>query len=326
MTRPLRIEYPGAWYHVMNRGRRGENIFADNDDYETFIALLQETTEMFDLRVAAFCLMSNHYHLLVQTPVANLSRAMRHINGVYTQRYNRRQNTDGQLFRGHYKSVLVQENSHLLELLRYIHRNPVRAQMCNAAGDYLWSSHRGYCNSAKKWDWLHKEFLLGMFDQDLHKAKKQYKSFVQCEDSAEVTDFFSRKNLSSFFGSRNFIEWVKSTYHQLQNHKEIPQSRHLAPTIDDIKRTVCQYYEVEQRQLEQTKRGQVNEARNVAIYLARKRCGLRLEEIGQEFELLQYSSVSSIVTRTEKQLSKNKQLRNRIKEISQKLNKSQAKT
>jgi len=326
MARPLRIEYPGAWYHVMNRGRRGENIFADNDDYETFIALLQETTEMFDLRVAAFCLMSNHYHLLVQTPVANLSRAMRHINGVYTQRYNRRQNTDGQLFRGRYKSVLVQEDSHLLELLRYIHRNPVRAQMCNAAGDYLWSSHRGYCNSAKKWDWLHKEFLLGMFDQDLHKAKKQYKSFVQCEDSAEVTDFFSRKNLSSFFGSRNFIEWVKSTYHQLQNHKEIPQSRHLAPTIDDIKRTVCQYYEVEQRQLEQTKRGQVNEARNVAIYLARKRCGLRLEEIGQEFELLQYSSVSSIVTRTEKQLSKNKQLRNRIKEISQKLNKSQAKT
>ena len=82
---------------------------------------------MFDLRVAAFCLMLNHYHLLVQTPAANLSRAMRHINGVYTQRYNRRQKKDGQLFRGRYKSVLVQENSHLLELLRYIHRNPVRA-------------------------------------------------------------------------------------------------------------------------------------------------------------------------------------------------------
>ena len=156
MVRPLRIEYPGAWYHVMNRGRRGENVFADRDDYVTFIALLQETSEMFDFQVSAFCLMSNHYHILVQTPSGNLSRAMRHVNGVYTQRYNRRHDTDGQLFRGRYKSVLVQEDSHLLELLRYIHRNPVRAQMCNGASDYLWSSHHGYLISTKKWEWLHK--------------------------------------------------------------------------------------------------------------------------------------------------------------------------
>lgn len=125
MTRPLRIEYPDDWYHVMNRGRRGENVFADGDDYKDFIALLQETSKMFNFRVSAFCLMSNHYHILVQTSTGNLSRAMRHVNGVYTQRYNRRQNTDGQLFRGRYKSVLVQEDSHLLELLRYIHRNIV---------------------------------------------------------------------------------------------------------------------------------------------------------------------------------------------------------
>ncbi|MBM9606239.1 transposase [Desulfopila inferna] len=326
MSRPLRIEYPGAWYHVMNRGRRGENIFVDRDDYETFIALLQETSEMFELRVSVFCLMSNHYHILVQTPLANLSRAMRHINGVYTQRYNRRRNTDGQLFRGRYKSVLVQEDSHLLELLRYIHRNPVRANMCNGVGDYLWSSHREYSNSAKKWDWLHKEFLLRMFDQDPHRAKKQYKDFVQCEESAEFTNFFSRKNLTSFFGSQNFIDWVKSTYRQLQNHKEIPQSKHLTPTIDDIKRAVCEYYEIEQKHLEQTKRGQVNEARNVAVYLAREKCGLSLETIGRQFELLKYSSVSSIVTRTEKKLLEDKPLRDRIEEISQKLSKSQAKT
>ncbi len=182
----------------MNRGRRGENIFTDSDDYEFFIALLQETSEMFDLRVAAFCLMSNHYHLLVQTSVAHLSRAIRNIKGVYTQRYDRRRHTDGQLFRGRYKSVLVQEDGHLLELLRYIHRNPVRAYMCDAADDYFWSSHWGYCNSAKKWDWLHKEILLACLIRIHTRQKKQYKSFVQCEDSAEVTDFFSRRNLSSF--------------------------------------------------------------------------------------------------------------------------------
>ncbi|WP_458776789.1 transposase [Desulforhopalus sp. 52FAK] len=326
MTRPLRIEYPGACYHVMNRGRRGENIFTDFDDDKAFIDLLQEASEMFNLRVSAFCLMSNHYHILVQTPAGNLSRAMRHINGVYTQRYNRRRKIYGQLFRGRYKSVLVQENSHLLELLRYIHRNPVRAHMCKAVGDHLWSCHHGYISSAKKWDWLHKKSLLEMFDRDQIKAKRQYKSFVECEDSAEITNFFGKKNLSPFFGSQDFIKWVKATYRQLQNNTEIPQTKNLAPTIAEIKLVVCQYYEVEQRRLEQTKRGQVNEARNVAIYLARKRCGLRLEEIGREFEVLKYSSVSSIVTRTEKKLKTNSQLRNRVEEIHQMLNKSQAKT
>ncbi len=110
MARPLRIEYPDVWYHVMNRGRRGEDIFSDKQDYETFIALLRESVEMFDLCISGYCLMSNHYHLLVQTPAGNLSRAMRHINGVYTQRYNRRRNIDGKLFRWRYKSVLVEED------------------------------------------------------------------------------------------------------------------------------------------------------------------------------------------------------------------------
>ena len=311
---------------MMNRGRRGENIFADRHDYEAFLALLQETSKMFDLQVSAFCLMSNHYHLLIQTPSGNLSRGMRHVNGVYTQRYNRRRNIDGQLFRGRYKSVLVQEDSHLLELLRYIHRNPVTAHMCNAVDDYLWSSHHGYISSAKKWDWLNKGTLLEMFSKEQNEAKRRYQNFVQCEDSKEVSDFFSKKNLASFFGSRDFVEWIKATYRQLQNHKEIPQSRDLAPTISEIRRAVCQCYEIQEKDLEQTKRGKMNEPRNVAVYLARRISGLRLEEIGQEFGIGKYSSVSSIVTRTEKQLVQNKQLRKRVDEIELKFNKSQAKT
>ena len=162
MVRPLRIEYPGAWYHVMNRGRPGESVFTGGKDYEAF---LQESAEMFDLKVAAYCLMSNHYHLLVQTPTGNLSRVMRHINGVYTQRYNRRHKSDGLLFRGRYKSILVEEDSYLLELLRYIHKNPVRAQICKSVDDYPWTSHNGYISDAKKWEWLHKRFLLGMFSR-----------------------------------------------------------------------------------------------------------------------------------------------------------------
>ncbi|MDY7035489.1 MAG: transposase, partial [Thermodesulfobacteriota bacterium] len=104
MSRPLRIQFPGAWYHVMNRGRHGEEIFAKKEDYLSFLDLLEELDEVYNVKVAAYCLLSNHYHLLIQTLDSNLSRSMRHLNGVYTQRYNRRHGYDGQLFRGRYKS------------------------------------------------------------------------------------------------------------------------------------------------------------------------------------------------------------------------------
>jgi len=326
MTRPLRIEYPNAWYHVMNRGRRGEKVFSDHEDYSAFIHLLHETSEMFNLRVSAYCLMPNHYHILAMTPDGNLSRAMRHLNGVYTQRYNRRWNVDGQLFRGRYKSVLVEEDSHLLELLRYIHRNPVRAHICDNAGDYPWSSHLGYTSSAKKWDWLHKKILLGMFADNLNNPKIQYKKFVHDEDSKEVIDFFSKKNLPSLFGSQDFIQWIKNTFHENKRHAEIPQSRQLAPTITEIKKIVCDLYGVDEQTLHQSRRGQINEPRNLAIYLARKQCGLRLEEIGNAFGLSKYSSVSSIVTRTEKEILRSKQLGLVVEKICGILHMGQAKT
>ena len=125
MSRPLRIEYEGAWYHVMNRGRRSDRIFDGQHDYQMFIELLKDAIELWDVRISAYCLMPNHYHLLIHTPKGNLSRSMRHINGVYTQRFNRTHGFDGQLFRGRYKSIIVDGDSYLLQLVRYIHRNPV---------------------------------------------------------------------------------------------------------------------------------------------------------------------------------------------------------
>ena len=326
MARPLRIEYPGAWYHVMNHGRRGEDIFSDGKDFEAFLVLLKEAAELFGFRVAAYCLMSNHYHILVQTPDGNLSRVMRHINGVYTQRYNRRHKEDGQLFRGRYKSILVEEDSYLLELLRYIHRNPVRANICKSVEDYPWSSHHSYVSNAKKWAWVHKRFLLGMFASQASKAKKAYVEFVQYADSLETIDFFNKKNLASIFGSPNFIEWVKGKFYLQKQHNEVPESRQLAPTIADIKKAVCQLYKENEIVLTQSKRGQVNEPRNLSIYLARKHSGLKLSEIGFEFGLEKYSSVSSIVIRTEQMISQNKQLKKRVEKIRSTLIKSQAKT
>ena len=155
MSRPLRIEYPYAWYQVMNSARRGENLYTDKDDFLCFIDLIQETVDLFKIRVAAYCLMSTDYHLLIQTPEANLSRCMRHLNGVYTQRYNARHKYDGTLFRGRYKAILIDADSYLLQLMRYIHRNPLRAGPADKLDQSPWTSHKGYISNAKKWDWLY---------------------------------------------------------------------------------------------------------------------------------------------------------------------------
>jgi REP element-mobilizing transposase RayT len=310
----------------MNRGRRGEDIFTDQKDYELFLTVLQESAGLFDIRVAAYCLMSNHYHLLLQTPAGNLSRAMRHINGVYTQRYNRRRKIDGQLFRGRYKSILVEADSHLLELLRYIHRNPVEAKMCRSVDDYKWSSHSGYLSGATKWDWLSRQLMFSMFADKPKMARKEYKVFMKEENSPAIMEFFSKKNLASFYGSKEFIKWVKAEYFERKMHGEIPQSRQLAPTIREIKEAVKQSFGITDVDLEQTKRGQINEPRNLAIFLSRKLSGLRLEDICKEFGLGSYSSVSSVVIRTEQLVSQSKQLRKKADKIRLALSKSQAKT
>ena len=129
MARPLRIEFPGAWHHAMNRGNARQTIFLDKGDYRAFLDLLDECSSMWGLECHAYCLMPNHYHLLLSTPSGNLSRAMRHLDGVYTQRFNRRHDRDGHLFRGRYKAILVDADSYLLQVARYIHLNPIKARL-----------------------------------------------------------------------------------------------------------------------------------------------------------------------------------------------------
>ena len=131
MSRPLRIEFPEAWYHVMNRGRRREDIFLRKGDFKLFRDNLEYAAALFNVRVAAWCLMTNHYHLMVNTPEGNLSRFMRHVDGVYTQRFNKAHRLEGQLFRGRYKSLLIDPNSdrHMLAVVAYIHLNPQEARL-----------------------------------------------------------------------------------------------------------------------------------------------------------------------------------------------------
>ena len=155
MARPLRIEYPGAYYHVTSRGNERKAIFRDGSDRRKFLELLSSSIKQFILRLHAYVLMDNHYHLLVETPVGELSRAIRYLNGVYTQYINRRHRRVGHLFQGRYKAILVDKDSHLIELSRYIHLNPWRVR--RGARDplkYQWSSLKAYTGREKAPPWL----------------------------------------------------------------------------------------------------------------------------------------------------------------------------
>jgi REP element-mobilizing transposase RayT len=154
MSRPLRIEFPGAVYHVTSRGDRRERIFVDDVDRRSLLAVVAQGTERFEAEVLAYCLMGNHYHFVLHTREANLSLLMRHINGVYTQRFNRRHGLVGHLFQGRFKAVLVDRDAYLLEVCRYVELNPVRAGIVRAPGDWAWSSYRAHAGQVEAPEWL----------------------------------------------------------------------------------------------------------------------------------------------------------------------------
>ncbi|UCF85652.1 MAG: transposase [Desulfobacteraceae bacterium] len=319
MSRPLRIEYPDAWYHVMNRGRSGESIFLEKADYIAFIGLLKETVDMWKVRVGAYCLMPDHYHLLVQTPDANLSRSMRHLNGLYTQRFNRSHQRDGQLFRGRYKCILVDADSYILELLRYIHRNPVEARLIERLDQYPWSTHKAYLSDANKWNWLYKEFVLSLFSNDRRQRRKRYKEFVSNETPGEINRILGGKKLPSVLGSDSFIDWVRSKFFSQRRHEEVPESRQLAPSVERIKQAVCKAYGVDKIDFSVSRRGVSNEPRNVTIYLLRRLRGDKLDQIGEEFNMSKYSSVSSVIQRIKNEIFRNRKLGKRIEQLEDEL-------
>lgn len=323
MSRPLRIQYPNAWYHAMNRRRRNENIFSDEKDYDIFTALLAETSEMWNIRVAAYCLMPNHYHMLIQTPEGNISRSMRHLNGVYTQRYNRRHKCDGPLFRGRYKSILIDTGSYLLQAVRYIHRNPLRAGLADRLDAYQWSSHKGYISIAKKWDWLHKNHILSLLSKNRKNWLRDYKKWVSVEEEDTIGKKLNGAKWPVCLGSQSFIDKIKETYGSQKIIKDIPSSRELLPDTNQIIETVCKSYDVSAADILKKRRGRRNEARDVAIYLTRKIRRDTLTEIGDHFKIGNESTVSSVCERMKKKLSVDPKLVRLLDELEKQWLKSQ---
>ncbi|MFH1594672.1 MAG: transposase, partial [Candidatus Omnitrophota bacterium] len=212
MARPLRIEYPGAWYHVMNRGRRKERIFFGDNDKKAFLELMGDITRLFEAEIHAYALMPNHYHLILNTPRGNLSRCMRHLNGVYTQRFNVNHKIDGSLFRGRFKSILIEHESYLLELVRYIHKNPQKAGLEKKIGEYKWCSHRGYMKNNERPKWLVVMEVLAQFSNYEKEAKRRLEVFVQKEVPKDLLKRLESINWPTLLGGKEFKEKIKEKY------------------------------------------------------------------------------------------------------------------
>ena len=222
MARPLRIEYEDAVYHVTSRGNARSDIYLADEDRELFLDVLGHVVERFGWVCHAYCLMSNHYHLMIETPQANLSRGMRQLNGVYTQRFNRLHDRVGHVFQGRFKAIVVDKEAYLLELSRYIVRNPVAAGMVADVSDWPWSSYGATAGEGKKPSFLHTEWLLSQFGRTRASARASYASFVAKEDGAGV---WSQLNGPDVLGDDDFRSRLQQPGDQTA--KDIPKRKRL---------------------------------------------------------------------------------------------------
>jgi REP element-mobilizing transposase RayT len=221
MSRPLRLEFPDALYHITSRGDRREDIYEDDVDRIEYLKIFSSVIDQFNWICYAYCLMSNHYHLLIQTPDSNLSKGMRQLNGVYTQYYNRRHNIVGHLFQGRYKAIHVDQDTYLLELSRYIVLNPVKAGMVKQVGNWEWSSYQAMTGESQSPDWLSDDYLLSQFSDQRKTAIKRYKSFV--EAGLRNGPIWSQLSNQVYLGDKPFVDKVQQYLEGRDSTIQIPK-------------------------------------------------------------------------------------------------------
>jgi len=230
MTRAWRIEYEGALYHVLSRGNERRDIFFADEDRRRFLDALGDMAQRFEIEVFAYVLMDNHYHLLLRTLRANLSRAMQWLGVTYTNRFNARHSRSGHLFQGRFKNMLVQNDAYLLQLSYYIHRNPLRAKMVERLADHHWSSYRAYAYGQQAPEWLNTELILSQLvnAEDRHKAYRENTQKYAKEESRLWEDL----RHGFILGENRFVCEIKKKFLPKTAHRDIPQQKSLVKDVD----------------------------------------------------------------------------------------------
>lgn len=310
MSRPLRVNFPGAFYHVTSRGNEKKPIYKSKRDRQKYLEYLESASARYNVVIHAYCLMNNHYHLLIETPSGNLPQIMRHINGAYTTYFNFKRGRTGHLFQGRYKAILVEMDEYAKELSRYIHLNPVRANIFETPDEFEWSSYNFYIGRKKSPAWLCRDFILGYFGKKIKEAQQNYKQFVTSLLNEEYDSPLKEVTGSLLLGSEEFVKTVKTRYlSDRQPERDLPAIRQLIQRI-----TLPQIMEV----VDSITGDKFLQNRNLKIYLCRKHTGEKLKTIGEYFGIGD-SAVSQSSKRFEDKIKKDKRLKKVVEKIERKL-------
>lgn len=308
MARPLRIEYPGAVYHVVTRGNNRQVIFMDDHDRRAYLKKLHHYCEAKEAHLLCYCLLSNHVHLLIETSEANLSKLMQAFQTSYTVYFNRRHKQTGHVFEQRYKAFLVDKDKYLLQVSRYIHLNPVEAGLVKRPQDYRWSSYRGYLKD-KDGEGLHRELILGQFGGGRRGKVAGYRDFVEGALKREVEWLPLPIFRQVFIGDEDFAEevWRKAT-----KEGELEGRYRLSAII----RRICEVVGIGSEELRKTvKEPRVREGRELLMYMGRRYSTAGLKEIAAWLGVRDISAISHGVKRAEARLKEDRGFRRQVEEV-----------
>lgn len=304
MARPLRIEYEGAVHHILSRGNKAEFIFKEDADKEYFLHVLQRAVEKYALELYAYCIMGNHYHLLMEVPSGELSKAMHMIQSSYGSYQQRVRGWIGHVFAGRYKALCVEKETYLLELSRYLHLNPVRAGMVKKPHEYRWSSYRYYAGKEKEPEWLNVRWLLKEYGRTRTAAAENYREFVEAGINSPPAFPSGHIAGQAVLGSAAFTQKVMKGVERERVREHVASKRDYRNRIrlDDILQAVCRLYKVER--IEKGRRG--GQSRDMFIYLAKQETTALNSEIGLRAGGIGSSAVSHQHERKLKSLEQDK--------------------
>jgi REP element-mobilizing transposase RayT len=315
------VEYPGAFYHVISRGNGGERIFRTDNDYTKLLEYLGKATERFGVTVHTYCLMSNHYHLLIETAQPNLSAAIQWVNVAYAGYFNRRHRRTGHLFQGRFKALLIEADEYLIPLSRYIHLNPVRAAIVANPVEYRWSSYAAFVGKAKSPDFLVTDQLLIRFGRSGEEAIRAYRSFVEEVDIQSLRNPAERAAGGFILGGDGFVQWVRDAFLSSRDEeREVPQLRKLRPrvSLERIVHAVCEELGCREGQL-RAKGSKRNTPRDLAVYLARDLSGRKARDLGEFFGGISGAAITMKYIQACQQLALDRKLRRKIEGIKEKI-------
>jgi REP element-mobilizing transposase RayT len=320
MARPLRIEYPDAYYHVSNFALDHQRVFPSDKYFEAFLASLEDTCFRLNVQVHAYCLLKDQYHLLIKTPEANLSRFMRQVDGLYTQHFQKLKKSEGSLFRGRYKAVLVQPDKYLLPLTRYLHSGVKKSDL----DTWPWSSYQAYINKAKVPGWLVRDETLGQLGVSGPKRYSTYAEYVKQGVDEELAHFYGKKNLASVMGDEKFKKAAKSK-RSATKVRGVSRGVHSKwrPSCAEIVSAVAKQFKVTEESIYTAARGpgSKNVPRWVAMYLCQELSAVTLQTIAKLFKLKRYGTVSTTVGKLKKEFTENPKVQTATNKLIKELSK-----